>query len=237
MIFSIKRLNEQEKDICFKTMSSKAIYALVGDALLAEESLSIVRMGDGERRILKADPTNPFTDFEKLYPGWNKRLGVDGEPVDQLQRDILEAGNTCTYFAPSVSGISYKEYALHELFTSRPHYIDNFFVNDWTGEMIRNLFEASNGIYILHREYEQIIKNFQTNYEFKKEVVFEGRTKDSWRDNDDAIKEASRSKAQLVLFSGGPGAKIISPRIANTKNKIVIDVGNTLLPWSEKKVK
>ena len=37
---------------------------------------------------------------------------------------------------------------------------------------------------------------------------------------------------QLVLYSGGPGGKIIGPKIAKAKNKIVLDVGNTLLPWS-----
>ncbi len=233
MIFSVKSLSEYEKNLCLATVSSKAIYAIVGDALLKQESLSIVRMGDGERRILGADPTVPFLDFESAGDNWNKRLGIDSEPTDQLQQAILEAGNTCTYFAPSISGISYEQYFLHRLFKPRPHYFDNFFVNDWSQEMIQRLFEASNGVYIIHRDYQQIIQNFQAHYHFNKDIAFDGCAKDSWQDNKDAVEAATHSQAQLVLFSAGPGGKIIGPKIAQAKNKIVLDIGNTLLPWSK----
>lgn len=237
MIFSIKELSDLEKEICSKTISSKAIYALVGDAILKRQSMSVVRMGDGERKILDADPTQPFLAFEATHEGWNRRLGIEEEPVDLLQREILEAGNECTYFAPSISGISYQEYFLYQYFKPRSMYIDNFFVNDWTPEMVQTLFEASDGVCIFHRDYRQIIQNFQTNYHFTKEISFDGYTKDSWKDNGTAIEAAIRSSAQLVLYSGGPGGKIIGPRIAQAANKVVLDIGNTLLPWSEKRTR
>jgi hypothetical protein len=233
MIFSVKRLHADEKNICLKTISSKAILSLVGSALLEQTSLSIVRMGDGERAILDADPTKPFVAFDGKHDDWNRRLGIDGEPLDRLQRDIIEAGNSCTYFAPSVSGISYTAYHLYQFFQPRLSYVDNFYVNDWTNQMIQMLLEASHGIYIIHRDYVKIIQNFQKNYHFTKPVLFDGCVKDSWKDNDEVIEAAIRSPAQLILFSAGPGGKIIGPTIAKTKNKIVLDVGNTLLPWSE----
>lgn len=233
MIFSIKSLSQDETDICLKTLSPKAIYALVGSAIVKQQSLSIVRMGDGEHRILDADPTKPFTEFEATHLGWNKRLGIEDAPVDRLRELILEAGNSCTYFAPSVSGISLPRYALHTFFKPRPYYIDNFFVNDWKPDMIQQLLEASSGVYIIHRDYKKIIQNFQQNYSFTKKLMFDGCLKDSWKDNQATIEAATRSNAQLVLFSAGPGGKIIGPKIASAKNKIVLDIGNTLLSWSE----
>lgn len=234
MIFSIKGLTDEERTLCKKTISPKALYALVGDAIVKKESISIVRMGDGERKILASDAKETFTDFERDYTGWNERLGIHDMPIENLRQNILDAGNTCTYFAPSVSGISYPGYRLYDFFEARSEYYDNFFVNDWTKEMIQRLLEASDGVCILHRDHESIIKSFQNNYSFAKPVHFEGFTKHSWEDNDAAIAAAMNSKSQLILFSAGPGGKIIAPSIAQGENKIVIDVGNTLIPWSEK---
>ncbi|OGH91918.1 MAG: hypothetical protein A2534_00290 [Candidatus Magasanikbacteria bacterium RIFOXYD2_FULL_39_9] len=235
MFLSIKKLSKNDKKICQKTISSKAIYAIVGDAILRQKSISIVRMGDGECKILKADKTKPFTAFNYMHNEWNKKLGIENMPTDILQKNIIEAGNSCSYFAPSVSGISLSDYYLYNFFKPRREYFDNFYVNDWTAEMIKRLFEASDGICILHRDYKKIISNFKKTYKFKNTVVFKGFPKNNWDDNEQSIDFAVKSGMQLVLYSGGPGAKIIGPKIAKAKNKVVLDVGNTLLPWSIKR--
>lgn len=200
------------------------------------KSISIVRMGDGECKIVKADTQKPFDDFSYLDPLWNKRLGIDGMPIRLLQKNIIKAGNTCTYFAPSLSGISYDKYFLYNFFKSRSCYFDNFYVNDWTKSMIAMLFEKSDGIFIIHKDYKKIIRNFKKNYNLTKKsaVVFGGFSKKSWEDNEQAVHSAIESGMQLILFSAGPGGKIIGPQIAEAKNKIVLDVGNTLIPWSIK---
>lgn len=236
MIFSIKSLDAEEREYCQKTISPKGFFALVGSAIVNRESLSVVRMGDGERKILAADDEQPFAAFESEHDKWNVRLGIDEMPIKLLKHNILAAGNSCTYFAPSVSGISLSAYNLYKYFEPRAHYVDNFFVNDWTGEMVRMLLEASDGVMILHRKPEQIITNFKANYTFRKEVSFIAGIKDSWSDNEAAIAAAIASPAQLILFSAGPGGKIIGPEIAKATNKVVIDVGNTLIVWSERVV-
>lgn len=235
MLFSIKKLSGLEKEICLKTISPKAIFAIVGNAIVQRKSISIVRMGDGEFRILKADKTKPFTEFDYIK-NWNKRLGTEGMSVDKLQKNIIKAGNSCTYFAPSVSGISLREYYGHVFFKSRLYYFDNFYVNDWTADMIKMLLEASEGVFIIHRDYKKIISNFKKTYNLSKKggVKFSGFPKDSWSDNEQAIEAAVQSGRQLILYSGGPAGKIIGPEIAKSHNKIVLDVGNTLLPWSTK---
>lgn len=234
MVCSIKKLTDLERKICLKTISPKAIYAIVGNAIINRQSISIVRMGDGECKILMADKTKPFTDFNRTHKDWNKRLGIEGIPTDVLQKNILEAGNNCTYFAPSISGIFIPGYYLYNFFKPRPYYFDNFYVNDWTAEMIRMLLEASDGIFIIHRDYKKIISNFKKNIICDKKIKFDGFPKNNWDDNEQAIDTAIKSGMQLILYSGGPGGKVIGPKIAKAKNKIVLDIGNTLMPWSTK---
>ncbi len=234
MIYSFKKLTDLQRKICLKTISPKAIYAIVGDAIINRKSISIVRMGDGECKILSADKAKPFTDFNHTHKDWNKRLGIEGISIDVLQKNILEAGNKCTYFAPSISGVFIPEYHLYNFFKPRPYYFDNFYVNDWTTGMIKMLLEASDGIFIIHRDYKKIISNFKKNIICDKKIKFDGFPKNNWDDNDQAIDMAVKSGMQLILFSGGPSGKVIGPEIAKAKNKIVLDVGNTLMSWSIK---
>lgn len=236
MFFSVKKLNRQEKNICLKTISSRAIFAIVGDAIKNKKSISVVRMGDGEQGILRSDPSKPFDRFNHISKDWNKTLGVGDMSTKDMQKNIIKAGNTCTYFAPSVSGISYPSFNLYKFFKQRSFYFDNFYVADWTRDMIKMILESSDGVFILHRDYKKIIADFKENYNFENEDLFVGGfTKDSWKDNKEAVEAAKKSKAQLILFSAGPAGKIIGPEIAKAKNKIVLDIGNTMIPWSTRK--
>jgi hypothetical protein len=235
MWLNVKKLSAEEKSICTRTLSPNAAFALVADALARQESLSVIRMGDGEHRILQSDPDQPFSFFEKEHPGWNRRLGIEGMPTDLMQKNIIEAGNRCTYFAPSVSGISLPHYDLYSYFEPRPFYLDNFFVENWLANMIKQLLLASGGLFILHREPEKIVANFRAHYDLsEKELPVDYFQKDSWQDNEAAIAAVLASPARLVLFSAGPGGKIIGPEIAECSgNKVVIDVGNSLIHWSQ----
>lgn len=234
MLFSVKKLTEEEKAFCLKTVSAKAFYALVTNAIARKESLSVVRVADGEHAILVANPKNPFTTFDALEGGaWNTHYGIQDMPVSDLQESIRKAGNTCTYFAPSLSGISLPQYLMYNFFEERPYYIDNFYPNEWTKTMVQQLLTSAGGAFIIHSKFELIIENFKKNYKMDG-LKFEGVTKKSWRDNKDAITAACTSHLSLVLFSGGPAGKIMGPEIAKNPHKIVLDIGNTLIPWSER---
>ncbi len=180
-----------------------------------------------------------LTPSKKKYPGWNKKLGTDGADIGYLKKLIKQAGNSCTYFAPSISGINRHEFSLYSFFKKRKIYFDNFYVNDWTHDMIKMLLGASRGVYIIHRDYKKIIQNFRKNYSLtnKNNIDFDGTVKENWNDNNEVIARAIQSGKQLVLFSGGPGGKIIGPKIAQAKKgQVVLDVGNTLMPWSLKRL-
>lgn len=230
MFLSVKELSPEEEAICTRTLGPKAAFALIGDAIARKRGISVVRVADGELRLLTAQDGLPFTEFETKYPGWNKRYGIEGLAIEAAKKNILEAGNSCTFFAPSVSGISREDYKLYHLFEPREFYFDNFFVNDWTPEMIRMLLESSDGVFVIHRNYEEIINDFTRHYDIPPEH-FSGFPKLSWQDNDAAVEAARASGRQLVLFSAGPAGKIIGPRIA-AHGSVVLDVGNTLRGWS-----
>ncbi|MEK7649911.1 MAG: hypothetical protein AAB367_03075 [Patescibacteria group bacterium] len=231
MFLSIRQLSTTEADLCRRTLSSRAAFALVSDAITQRTSLSIVRMGDGEVALLEAEDGRPFTRFNDRDAAWNARLGIDGLDVANIKANILKAGNECTYFAPSVSGISRRDYWLYDHFEPREVYLDNFFVNDWTKDMLDMLLRASDGVLIMHKDPEELARNFVQTYGIP-QSHFAGFEKRSWRDNDAAIDAAAHSDKQLVLFSAGPAGKLIGPEIAKS-GKVVIDVGNTLPGWSK----
>lgn len=229
MLWDVKKLTPEEADICRRTLSPKAAFALVGHAVARREGLSVVRMGDGEVRILEARDDLRFSSFDH-YPDWNVRLGIEGLSVKEIQRRIIRAANECTYFAPSVSGISMHHYRLHDKVARRDVYFDNFFVNDWTKRMIRLLLEASDGVFIAHREYREIIDNFVSHYELPREH-FAGIKKESWQDNERTVSAALASGKQLILFSAGPAGKVIGPELS-ARGLVSLDIGNTLPHWS-----
>jgi hypothetical protein len=231
MYLSVKQLNEKEAEICRKTLSARAVFAMTGDALARGAGFSIVRMGDGEAAILEAPDGVPFERFSAKEPGWNARLGIEGLPVEQVKENIKAAAKECSLFAPSVSGISLKAFSLHHHFDNRDHYADNFFVNDWTPAMIGLLLGEADGAFILHKDPDEIIRSFSETYGLPASK-FEGFRKLNARDNEEAIAAASASRKRLVLFSAGPAGKMIGPRIARA-GKVVLDVGNTLPGWSK----
>ncbi|PIR82989.1 hypothetical protein COU19_02905 [Candidatus Kaiserbacteria bacterium CG10_big_fil_rev_8_21_14_0_10_56_12] len=230
MIYSIKKLSPQDKEICEKTLGPRPFFALVGDHIARRESLSVVRVADGERALLEAPDGEPFTLFNRPEENWNKRYGIAELSIEEVKKNILQAGNTCTYFAPSISGISRDDYRLYDFFNSRDLYVDNFFVNDWTREMIGLLLHASDGVFVIHKDADELIENFAKTYGLDP-AHFAGFTKLSARDNDAAVAAAIESKKHLVLFSAGPAGKIIGPQIAKD-GRVTLDIGNTLHRWS-----
>lgn len=191
-VFGIKKRNDWNSlHKIIENAQRKTLFPIISELIKKQDSMiytdkfrtydGLVFNGYKHKRI------NHSMHLKKSHTSWNKRLGVDGADAKQLQQAILAAGNQCTYFAPSISGISLSEYALHNLFAERSIYFDNFFINNWSKNMIQILLEASGSVFILHRDFKQIIQNFQEKYLFRKPVIFDGCTKDGWRDNDAAI--------------------------------------------------
>lgn len=214
-------------------LSAYAFYYIVADALLTHKPLSVVRMGDGERTLLAEclDVSTRADDYVHAYDSaWHARMGVAGITHAELYKRIIEAGNTCSHFAPSVSGLVQGSYDLFDYFNHREQYVDNFFVNIWDNEHKAELFKTAGEVLFIHRN-RGTADAMQINAKRHFGVKVRYLELSNWDQSDSVIEAACADSARMVLFAGGPASKYISPRIA-ASNKVVLDIGNTTDFWT-----
>jgi hypothetical protein len=229
-------LSLSQRDLCKRTISPSTFYLLVQDALASKKPLSVVRMGDGERSLLKQCQEGYPEDVILPSPEnhqWLKNLCVIGITKGELSRRILKAAKECTYFAPSISGIENPEFFTHDISPYRSYYPDNFFVNQWTEEMKADLFKQAGHVLLIHRSpntADSMQLRVQANLGVK--VSFIGLS--DWSQTSDVIKKASEIDTPLVIFSAGPAGKYIGPEIAKYGRipKVVLDLGHTTDSWT-----
>jgi len=221
------------KEYALKTISPKAFFPIVLDAVKNRQELSVVRACDGEKMILDQCIANGPGLLEPL-PGldesWLVRYGVQGIDRVEMYRRLTMAGNNCNYFAPSVSGLTMRSYCIYDYFNPRPYYIDNFFVNDWTWEMKQALFQAAGHVLFINynpHTADSMQLRVQANLSVKVSFI----RLSNWKESQGVIEKALKSTAPLVLFSGGPASKYIGPLIAKS-SKVVLDLGAAAQHWT-----
>jgi len=227
-MFEIKSLNEEQLQLCQNTISSNTFFMLVGDALDSGKSLSVVRMGDGEHTIMSAtNKVDPIFQDDR-----SERLGCKGIDLASLQNRLVRSANECTYFAPSVSGLLRSDYELYKFFNKRDRYVDNFFCNSWTEEMIISLFVKAGHVLFIHCSTESA-DAVQARAKWGLGVKVTYLKLCDWKQSDEIVKAASKINAPLTIFSAGPASKYIGPEIARTGNiaKVTLDIGNTSDHW------
>jgi hypothetical protein len=153
MTMNLVSLSERKINLSNKIVSPYSFLYQVGDALISRKPLSVVRMGDGEHTLLTEivgadDLDAPPTSWDA---GWHQRMGTVGITRRELYKRMLAAGNECSHFAPSVSGLVMESYNLFNFFDPRDHYVDNFFVNIWSLEQKVELFRAAQSVLFIHR--------------------------------------------------------------------------------------
>lgn len=234
MVFA--KLNQHQRELAYRTMSAYAFFYLIGDALANNKPLSVVRMGDGERTILDLCIAAALTgDADKEIDVYDqakrKTMGIDGLTYNSLYRRLLQAGNECTYFAPSVSGLTQEAYALHKYFNQRETYVDNFFVNIWDYDLKATLYKAAGSILFIHRN-PNTAASIQRQCKERFSIDVEFIQMEKWQQSEEVIEQARTSSARLVLFAAGPASKYIASEIVHGTNKIALDLGNTVDAWT-----
>lgn len=225
-------LTHEKMEIARKIGSAYAFYYEVADALVNRKPLSVVRMGDGEHTLITEVLNNydldvPLTSYDEA---WHKRMGTHGLTRRELYRRLMEAGNQCTHFAPSVSGLVLNCFDLFGYFYERDHYVDNFFVNIWSDEHKIALYKEAGSILFIHRN-RATADAIQKRCKQYLGVRLRYLELSNWDQSDSIIEQARADDAPLVLFAGGPASKYISPRIA-AQNKVVLDLGNSTDQWT-----
>jgi len=227
-MFELKALNKKKLEICHNTISSNTFFMIVGDALYSGKSLSVVRMGDGEYAAMSAtNPDEPVFDETRA-----KYLGCEGIDLLKMQDRLRRAANKCDYFAPSVSGIIRSDYELYHFFRERDRYVDNFFCNAWTEQMIIDLYQKAGHVLFIHCNTESAdAVQIRAKWGLGVKVTYLKLC--NWSQTEDIIEKASKIDAPLTIFSAGPAGKYIGPEIAHYGNipKVTLDIGNTSDHW------
>jgi len=222
---------------CVYTIAPSAFYQIVAHHLRTLTPLSVTRMGDGEALLVKHFDSLPeeltTLPFVKDPETWLKRMGLWNIPKVELLTRMRTAMTDSTFFAPSVSGLTNSTFEIDLPYMGwrsssiTAKLVDNFFVNQWTAAQKEELYEATEGVTLIHSSAE-LADEFQKRVtRFKMNFI----RLSSWEQTEDVIAKARDVGHQLVLFSGGPAGKYIAPRIAEGSNKVVIDIGNSAPDW------
>jgi hypothetical protein len=234
--FHISTLTDIQKSIAQRTLSSWGFYYILGDALLNRKPISTVRMGDGERILLDACVKASLEErghlpVDSYDQAWRERMGIEGITFNDLYRRIRRAGEECSHFGPNISGLTQDYYSVYSYFSPRQQYVDNFWVNAWNSQAKAELYKAAGSILFFHRN-QGTGDALQRRCKELLNVDVTFVQLDSWQKSQQAINRAISHPAPLVLFSGGPASKYISPEIAAHAPKVVLDLGNSVDQWT-----
>jgi len=231
MELMIERLNARQRTVCQDTISPNTFFMLVGDALMSQEPLSLVRMGDGEKYLFQhcqkglpdvtvKPPNSPFNEQ------WLRGLGCYDIPNAEMVRRLKIAAEESTYYAPNIMGIQMESFSVADLFAYRKRYVDNWFVRTWSRKLQDQLLRASRQVLFINAD-KKAHATF-TNRMLSLGLMADCIEMSTWRQADSVIEQAKSNVAPLVLFAGGPASKHIAPAIATTgcKPKVVLDLGH-----------
>lgn len=219
-MYTPQTLTALQIERCLNTVSSNAFYLIVADKLVRRESLSVVRMADGEKAL--------FENFN-FNESWNERLGVKGIEGRELIKRMALAINTCDYFASSISGVVMNSYFMDD-YKIQSRYIDNFFPHAWFESMKVNLYKEAKHVLIIHRNENTanaLIKRAKEYLGVKVSYLHLS----NWDQAENVVEQASKIDAPLVIFSAGPASKWIGPEIAK-QGKVTLDIGQAMDKWT-----
>jgi hypothetical protein len=232
-MFEPTRLTPQQISLAERTISSNALFLLAQDRLLRRQPFSLVRMADGELRLWKEAKSGFSPDLEHTRIGdrdWRVRLGVEGINQAEMLQRLNWAATECDYFAPSISGLVNADFDLYDCFPERKRYADVFCFNQWTEEMIVQLYLEAKHVILIHRNPETADALIWRAKEYLGVKVTWIR-QERWQQTEELIWKVSECDAPLVVASVGPAGKYAIPRMSRAGQyvvKVVLDIGNTI---------
>ncbi len=188
--------------------------------LKAGEPTSVIRMNDGEKAILEYCKRQPPSTICRRYDeGWCARFGVTGITCAEIERRLLLAATTCTYFG---SGCG-----IHHLLPPLDNYTNPMYTYEWERAWKSELFAAAGTILAINRDASKIEE--MRDPRFTKARIFHMSIND-WRQSDTVMEAADTTDIRLILLSGGPPSKYLAPALAK-KNRVVLDIGQGADAW------
>jgi hypothetical protein len=206
------------------------------DALETKQSLSVIRMADGERAIMAQlhdfDRKGLVEPPEGHGPEWLERYGVKGITKELCVYNLTYAANNCTYFAPSITGVTSSAFDMYQFFPLRDQYVDNFFPDQFTIDQKTALFKQAKHVLLIHGN-PSLADSMQLRVQANLQVKVSYLKLTHWTEASDIVDKADNIYSPLVLFSSGPASKWIGPAIANGKiPKVTLDLGHAADYWT-----
>lgn len=224
--------------IAENTISANAFFLIAQSYLMQRRSLSVVRMGDGELSLWKEAAAALGKGADGLGPvefgaeKWRRNLGIEGISHQEIYSRLNAAANRADYFAPSISGLVNPHFDLYSCFPMRSRYVDIFFPNAWSEEMITQLYREARHVVLIHRNPDTA-RAFQERAPKYLGVEVTWVRYEKWEETEEMIERVSEMQAPLVIASVGPAGKYAIPQIAEggrrrVNQKVVLDIGNTI---------
>lgn len=231
----VKEYNKEELTRAKQYLSSDALLIHVCDALARKKPLSLVRMGDGEKMIVKYSqgeaPHRYLTD--KI---WLQEYGLWKADLKKVGQDLIKAANEADFFCPNISGLVYPKYEMLSFMPKREQYGEGLFAHSWLYMgRVPELMNYSGGIAVVCRSSINISYDLGKKYN---KIGIHSIDYDSWKDYDRALELISLIPAHLILVSAGASGKYLVVEAAKKTGKVVIDTGSALIRhWSQVKTR
>lgn len=199
--------------------SSMLVDEIIPAHFQTREPLSVVRMSDGEMRLIEYCLRMPSNHrVREFTEEWRARFGIEGIECGQLRERLSAAAKGCTYFAPDGGeGFFLKHFA------ARPPFAEIYFPHRWTRKQRINLLKKANAVIVVHGDPKVAARIRES--EFNPDATVHHVPLSDWYGSEQAINACAHYTTKLVLVSGGPASKYIIPRIAQ-QGKVALDMGS-----------
>ncbi len=234
------KIQDYSPDKCeqaMKYISCDALLLFVCKALHNRTPLSTVRMGDGEKAIIKYLITGETAKY-LIDPIWLKEYGLLGANLKEIGLTLLDSARFSDWMCPNISGLTLPKYEILSLLPPRDYYAEGLYAHTWLYMgRVPELINYSGGIGIVCRQSKEVADRLFMKYG-KAGLNAESVDYDSWKDYGNALEAIGKMKANLILVSAGPSGKYLCVEASRKYGKVVLDTGSALVRhWSVSKTR
>lgn len=233
----IKNYSPDQKSSAMKYISCDALLLFVCHALHNRSALSTVRMGDGEKAIIKYLQTGETAKY-LLDPVWLKEYGLLDADLKRIGQTLLDAAQYADWMCPNISGLTLPKYEILSCLPPRDYYAEGLYAHTWLYMgRIPELMSYEHGIGIVCRNSKEVADRLFMK--FGRAVLnAESVDYDSWKDYSKSLEAIGKMRANLILVSAGPSGKFLCVEAAKKYGKVVLDTGSALVRhWSVSKTR
>lgn len=203
-------------------LNCEGVWAKVINALRDHTPLSIVRMSDGEEKILSyCKAHRPDAPMHQFNDTWRRKYGVEGITCGAMRQRLESAAKECTYFAPDGG-----EEFFDAHFPERLPFAEIYFPHRWSRLAKRELLDFAGCVTVVNTD-RMVMERMHAG----SGAAISWVPLTSWREQDAVAQRCIDDISRLVLVSAGPASKCIIPRIAAQGNKVVLDIGSAAPHW------